>query len=152
MYAGFKIDANRIGNKQGANTIVSVGVVGDEEEKTEEVQAVIDETFATLPSIAEKEEKLQNIKDKSDDIKHRLQSVRRELVREMIRQAFATNTLANIRKQMADDKVTRYIMAKTMFNGVIAYIDTKQYPVTFDQSDIILKSGDEGPNEEAYFR
>jgi hypothetical protein len=81
-----------------------------------------------------------------------LQSVRRELVREYIKQSLATYTLANIRNQEDKDKPPRYIMAKTMYTGAVAFIDTKQYPVTFDQSDIILKSGEDDSNEEQYFR
>ncbi|MBQ4232460.1 MAG: DUF342 domain-containing protein [Lachnospiraceae bacterium] len=152
LYAGFKIDANRIGNKQGIDTWVTVGLIGDEETKAELAQIDIDETYASIPTITEKEEKLYAVENKNDDVKHRLQSVRRELVREYIKQSLATYTLANIRNQEDKDKPPRYIMAKTMYTGAVAFIDTKQYPVTFDQSDIILKSGEDDSNEEQYFR
>ncbi len=152
IYAGFKIDANRIGNKQGVDTWVMVGITGDEDKNAEAAQIDIDETFARIPVITEEEEKLYAVENKNDDVRHRLQSVRRELVREYNKQSFATYTLANIRNQEDKNKPPRYIMAKTMYSGVVAFIDTKQYPVTFDQSDIILKSGEDDSNEEQYFR
>ncbi|MCR4717872.1 MAG: FapA family protein [Lachnospiraceae bacterium] len=148
-YGGFEINANKIGNRQRMDTKVSTGKLGNEDDRAKAALTLLDETRKSIPLIIAREDSLQKVENKTDDIVHKIQVIKRELLAELIKQSTASTILANTNRQLDPNRDACYIKAETLFAGVTAFIDMKQYPVTFDQSEIVLKSEDKTEEENA---